>query len=615
MSKPSLIRRFFGGIWKAITWVRLGLANLLFLAMLAIIYFVYFGGGPEPLPEKAALLLNPVGSIVDQKRPVDPMVALVGEQGPADREVLLQDVIDAIEAAAEDPAINAMVMELGGLAGLGISRTGEIGKALEAFKATGKPIAARADFYTQNQYLLASYADEIIAHPLGGVAIEGFSSYHNYYLEALEKLSVDMHVFRRGKHKSAVEPFMRNDMSPIEKEATQVWLDDIWAHYTAQVEARRELEPGALNAYVNGLPQRMINGSGDTAQDALDAGLIDQLLSRGQANEWLVEMVGVADDEGHYEAVEFEYYLSRKGPVSDAGIPEGRVAVLTAQGNIMPGEQPPGTIGGDSLASLISHTVEQGNADAIVLRVNSGGGSMFASEIIRERVLQARASGIPVVVSMGAVAASGGYYIAADADEIWATPTTITGSIGVFAAFPTLEGSLKKLGIHTDGVATSDIAGYLRLDRTPSDEIKAAVDAGVGYAYDSFLAVVAEGRGMSLDEVQEVAQGRVWSADAALENGLVDHLGGLHDAIASAAAMAELEAYELEFVQPQLSPKELFWQQLSERVALPAVLGGSEIVSVLRSVSQPVVQAVTEIQSLQDPRNMFYKCLGCSVVE
>ncbi|QFU74904.1 signal peptide peptidase SppA [Halioglobus maricola] len=615
MSKPSLLRRFFGGIWKTLTWIRLGLANVLFLAMLAVIYFVYFGGTPEPLPQKAALLFNPVGSIVDQKQPVDPLFALSGEQSPEDREVLLQDVIDSIEAAAGDPAINSMVMELGGLRGVGISRSGEIGTALEAFKATGKPVAAYADFYTQNQYLLASYADEIIAHPMGGVALEGFGSYHNYYLEALEKLAVNMHVFRRGKYKSAVEPYLRNDMSPPEKEVNRAWLDDLWGRYTAQVEERRELETGAVNAFINGMTDRMVAGNGDSASDALDAGLVDQLLARSAVNNWLAEMVGATDEDGYFESVGFEYYLSRKGPVSDDGEVEGRVAVITAQGNILPGEQPPGTIGSDSLAWLISDTVSSGDADAIVLRISSGGGSMFASEIIRERVLEARAKGIPVVVSMGAVAASGGYYIAANADEIWATPTTITGSIGVIAAFPTLEGTLAKLGIHTDGVGTTDLAGSLRLDRTPSPELKASVDAGVGYAYDSFLEVVAEGRSMSLEETREVAEGRVWSADAALANGLVDYLGSLDDAIASAAAIAELGVYEIEYVKPHLSPQELFWQQLSERVELPAVISQSGTVAALQSLTRPVLQAVSEVYSLQDPRNMFYKCLDCSVVE
>ena len=271
MSNPSLLRRLFGGLWKAITWLRLALTNLLFIAMLLIIYFVYLGGSPAPRPERAALLLNPVGSIVDHTRPVEPLQALLGEPSPADHQVLVRVVIKAIELAAADPAINSIVMELDSLFRVGISRSMEIAVALEAFKAAGKPVVAVADFYTQDQYLLASHADEIITHPMGGVALEGFGAYFNYFAEALEKLSVNVHVFRAGKFKSAVEPFTRNDMSPEEREVAQIWLDDLWAHYAAVVEEQRQLPAGAVDSYVNGFAERMSAGGGDSAMDALQA--------------------------------------------------------------------------------------------------------------------------------------------------------------------------------------------------------------------------------------------------------------------------------------------------------------------------------------------------------
>lgn len=613
MTQPSLLRRIFGSLWTGITRVRQALANLLFLAMLALIYFVYIGGTPEPLPKQAALLLNPVGAIVDQKRPVEPLAALLGEPSLADHEVLTRDVIEAIELAAKDPAINSLVMELDGLMRVGISRSQEIANALEAFKATGKPVVAVADFYTQDQYLLASYADEVISHPMGGVALEGFGAYYNYFAEALEKLSVNVHVFRAGKFKSAVEPFTRNDMSPDEKAVARVWLDDLWARYASVVEAQRQLPEGAVNSYINGLAERLAAGDGDSARDALDSGLVDQLLGRSESNSYLVETVGASDDEGLYQAVPFEYYLSRKRGL-DFAVNGDRIAVITAQGNILPGDQPPGVIGGDSLAQLINSTVGDESTRAIVLRVNSGGGSMFASEIIREQVLAARAHGVPVVVSMGAVAASGGYYIAADADEIWATPTTITGSIGVFAAFPTFEGLLQRLGIHTDGVGTTTLAGSLRVDRPLDSALKAALDAGVGHAYAEFLEVVAEGRGMSLEEVAAVAEGRVWSAEDARELGLVDHLGGLEQAIAAAAARAELEDYRVDYIQHPLSPTELFWQQLSERVTLPSLVTRGETVSALRALGRPLLDAAAEVSALQDPRHLYFRCLGCSVL-
>ena len=434
MSKRSLLSRVLSAIWGAVTRIRLALANILFLLMIALVYFVYIGGAQEPLPEKAALLLNMSGTVVDQRSPVDPLQALLSEPDPTNHEVLLRDVIEAIEYATQDPAINALVMELDFLVYAGISKTQEIVTALQAFRATGKPVVAVGDYYTQDQYLLASHADTVISHPMGGVALEGYSSYRNYFREALEKASVNVHVFRAGEHKSAVEPFLRDDMSAQEKEVTSQWLENIWSQYVSIVEEQRELEPGAVNDYINNFAERLQEHNGDAAQAALAAGLVDELMSRSDSNDYLTELVGASNEDGLYEAVVFERYVMRKRPSSLVGPQGDRVAVITAAGNILPGEQAPGTIGGDSLARLIRSTAEEEGVKAMVLRVNSGGGSVFASEVIRREVLRTRAMGIPVVISMGAVAASGGYYIAAEADEIWATPGTITGSIGVFAA-------------------------------------------------------------------------------------------------------------------------------------------------------------------------------------
>lgn len=615
MSKAPLWRRLLGGIWKTITWIRLILANLLFLLMLVIIYYVYVGGAPEPLPETAALLLNPVGSIVDEKRPVEPLQALFGKPSPADHEVLVRDVIAAIEYGRDDPQINSLVMELDNLVSVGISRTMEIAEALASFRATGKPVVAVADFFTQDQYLLASYADEIISHPLGGVALEGYAAYQNYFAEALEKISVKVHVFRAGEHKSAMEPFMRNDMSPAEKEVTRKWLGDIWTRYATEVESNRQLPPGSVQAYVDGFAQRMVEGGGDAAADALKSDLVDQLLTRTATNSYLVDTVGAENEDGLYEAVPFERYLSRKRPVHLPGTHRGAtVAVVTAAGNILPGEQPPGLIGGDGLARLIRSTADERAVKAIVLRVNSGGGSMFASEIIRQQILEAKASGLPVVVSMGAVAASGGYYIAADADEIWATPGTITGSIGVFAAFPTFEGLMQRAGIHTDGVATTSLAGSLRPDRPLNPELALALDAGVDNAYDLFLKVVSEGRNMPVEDVEKVAQGRVWSATDAFQSGLVDSLGNLQQAIEAAAARADLDDYEVHYVEQPLSPTELLLQQLSERVGAPALLARTGVVSALQRMLRPFYEAADEVASLQDPRHIYARCLPCAAI-
>ncbi|NND69445.1 MAG: signal peptide peptidase SppA, partial [Halioglobus sp.] len=566
MSETSTVRRVLRAIWNGITRIRMALSNLLFLVMLGLIYFVYVGGAPQPLPEKAALLLNMAGTVVEEKSPVDPLSAVLVQPTPADHEVLLRDVIESIELAAEDPAINELVMELDQLVYVGISRTQEIVRALEIFRASGKPIIASGDYFTQDQYLLASYADEIIIHPLGGVALEGFGAYQNYFSEALDKLSVNIHVFRVGENKGAVEPFLRNDMSPQEKRVTQRWLDDLWRQYTTQVESRRNLEPGTVDNYINNYADRLRAVNGDTSLAAQQAGFVDQLMTRSSSNDYLANIVGARNDDDLYEAIEFERYVSRKRPLSLSGPDGDRVAVITATGQILPGEQPPGSIGGDSLARLIRSTADEEGVKAIVLRVNSGGGSLFASEVIRQQLRYAQGKAIPLVVSMGGLAASGGYYIAAEADEIWATSSTITGSIGVFAAFPTFEDLLGRLGIYTDGVGTTDLAGALRVDRPLSPELVDALTSTIEYAYDSFIDIVATARGIPLHEMDALAQGRVWSATDALDLGLIDKVGGLGEAIDSAAALAGVSDYEVDYVGLPLSPRDMLLKQLANRV-------------------------------------------------
>jgi len=614
MSKPSVLRRILSAIWNGITRLRMALSNILFLLMLVVIYLLFAGEGEPPLPERAALLLNPTGVVVDQKSQVEPLQALMGESSPAEREVLLRDMIDAIDFATDDPAINSLVMELDLMMHIGISKTGELVRSLEAFKASGKPVIAVGDYYSQDQYLLASYADTVIMHPYGAVGVEGFASYGNYFREALAKLSVNMHVFKAGEHKALAEPFLRDDMSPDEKVITERWLQQLWAQYTAIVETQRELEPGAINDYVNNYATAMAEFGGDSASLAQRKGLVDKILNRDEANDYLVETVGASDEDGLYEAMMFDAYVARKRPSVLIGTEAERVAVITAQGNILPGEQPAGTIGGDSLASLISSTAGAEGVRAIVLRVNSGGGSVFASEVIRQQVLKVRAQGIPVVISMGAIAASGGYYIAAEADEIWATPSTITGSIGVFAAFPTFDRLLQRMGIYTDGVGTTDLAGSLRLDRPLNPELADALASGVQFNYGQFVKLVAQGRDLDLETASTLAQGQVWGAPDALDLKLVDKLGGLEDAIASAATRVGLKDYEVEYVELPRSTEELLLQRLAERVG--SINGWSQLpmVASLVQLLAPVTEAAAELASLQDPRHLYMRCISCGMV-
>jgi len=608
--KRGIIRRVFSAFWTGLTRLRVALSNILFLLLILLLVVLFSGRALEPLPAQAALILNPAGSIVEQKSYVDPMTLLLSEPLPQEREVLLRDVIAAIRTAKDDPKITSLVMELDSLWSVGISKTGEIAAALAEFRASGKPIIAWGDSFTQSQYLLATEADTIILHPMGGVLLEGFANYKWYFADALDKLSLNMHVFKAGDFKSVADPFEGNEMPAGEKEISQRWLDSLWSQYTGKVESARTLDPGSVDTYIGSFVERLAEQDGDLAEWALGTGLVDQLLTRIEANAFLIDVVGDQDDYGNYQGVSFEYYLERKRPLLPGNAGVEKVAVVTAKGIILDGDQPAGRIGGDSLANLLQEAIEDDSIRAIVLRVDSGGGSAFASEIIYQRLLMAREYNKPVVVSMGSVAASGGYWIAAAADEIWATPTTITGSIGVISAFPTVDRLLDRLGIHADGVGTTPLAGALRIDRPLMPEAKALQQMVVDNLYQRFISLVAEGRNMEVEAVDAVASGRVWSGADALEVGLVDQLGGLDDAIAAAARLAQLEDYRVEYIEPQLSPRELLAKHFLGQAAGWLGSGGG-LTQSIHGLTASLRSGVELLEVFNDPRGAYARCLGC----
>jgi protease-4 len=613
MSKsPGFFRRLMAAFWNSITRVRVALSNILFIALLVFLFTAFRDTAPEPLPEQAALVLNPTGRIVEQKSYADPMQLLFSRPMPSEREVLLKDVLDAIDFAREDPHIAALVLELDQLYGVGVSKSSEIIAVLEEFRASGKPIIAWGDQYSQGQYLLASQADTVLMHPLGALGLEGFGSYQWYFRDLLDKLQLSMHVFRAGEHKSVAEPFLRNDMSPAEKDISLQWLSGMWDYYTASVEARRGLPAGAVDDYIENQAAGLRAAGGDQAQLALDRGLVDKLKGRREANDFLVEIVGAKDEDGNFEAVGFEGYLQRKRPTLQISGDGPKVGVVVAQGTIQDGTQPAGSIGGDSLAALLRQATEDETIKAIVLRVDSGGGSAFASEIIRQRLLHARAAGKPVVVSMGSVAASGGYWIAAPADQIWATATTITGSIGVFAAFPTIDKLLGTIGVYTDGIGTTTLAGAARSDRPLNPAVAEMVQNSVDNIYQRFVGLVAEGRGMTSAAVDEIARGRVWNAADAQRLGLVDELGGLRDAIASAAKLAQLDDYEVELIARPLSAQELLLRQLVGQVqALGLVVPTAQWSTTLHRLWAPLEARLEVLGRMNDPSGMYAQCLVC----
>lgn len=607
-----MIRRFLRGVWKAITLLRRALANLLFVALLVLLW-VALADQQAPLPARAALTLDLAGRVVDQRTQVDP-TRLFLDADPADRELLLTDLVEAVDLAARDERITALVLEFDGLIAIGQSKTTELAAAIERFRAAGKPVVARGDYYTQDQYRLAVEADHILMHPLGAVALEGYSYYNNYFASALDKLSIKMHVFRAGDFKSIAEPFLRSDMSPGERQITRAWLNDLWAEYCNRVEQRRGLDAGAVDVLLGAYPQRLADAGGDPARLAMRAGLVDEVLDRAQQQSYLAALVGAKNEDGAYASVPFARYLRQTGAAGTDPEPgRAHIAVVTAQGNIVPGSQALGVIGGDAIAKLLRDTAEREGLGAIVLRLSSGGGSVFASEIVRETVADIRERGIPVVASMGSVAASGAYYIATAAQHIVATPSTLTGSIGVFAAFPTLENLLERGGVYTDGVGTTPLAGGFRLDRPLVPEVESALQQSVDSVYERFLALVMDGRGLDRAQVDAVAEGRVLSARSALAAGLVDELGGLREAAQRAARFAGLEAgdYELVLIQPPITPQEQFLRELSDALGAERLSRGG--LDRLARWLAPAARGLSAVEGFKDPRHLYMRCLVCEL--
>lgn len=607
--RKSLIRRFFGGLWALLTWLRTSLANLFFLLFIAIAIVMFSADRGAGIPERAALVVDPSGRVVEQLSIVDPLAQLLGGAEGQDRETLLKDILDAIVHARDDQRIGAIVLATDALKGAGITKTRDIAAALEAFRSTGRKIIAIGDSYSQDQYLLAAQADEIWMHPMGMVDLSGYAAYRNYYGDALEKLKIDLHVFRSGTFKSAFEFMERGNMSDADRIATGSLLQEIWSAYTGVVTVRRKLPAEAVDHYANGIDAIFARHGGDAGAAAMEYGFVDSLMTRGEMDATLAEMVG-EDDEGHFSAVNFRDYLSAVRPVFELDGERGEavVGVIVASGMILDGKQPAGNVGGDSLAALVREAARDDSVKALVLRIDSPGGSGFASEIIREALLEFRATGKPLVASMGSVAASGGYWIAAPADEIWASATTLTGSIGVLSAFPSIARGLNELGINNDGLGTTSIAGGMDLSRPLSPQLEAVLRMANEHTYRRFVDIVADGRKMSPEKVEEVAQGRAWTGTQAQANGLVDQLGNLEQALAAAARLAKLDSYDTRYIEEPAS-----WSsQLLARLSLsPDTVLGKALSGAHMLYLPP--EPLTLLGRLQDPRSQYAICTVCAV--
>jgi len=612
--KPGIISRLFGFLGKILTAIR-HLFTITVVILLISGLSQIASNGVQPIPEEGALYLAPSGVLVDQKTLVDPIEQLV-YQNTAPEETLVRDIVDAVNYAQEDDRITHIILDTDYMSGASLSKLQEVGSALKRFKDSGKPIIAVADNYDQNQYFLAAHADTIMLNPLGSTFITGLSSYRSYFKEALDKLNITVNIFRVGQYKSAVEPLMRNSMSNQVKEEAKLLLDDLWQFYTTEVETLRKLDNGAINYYVDNSPNLLKASSGDASLMAKDFGLVDSLVSRSEIRDYLnTEIPG---EDGEYTSIDMGNYLANKR-IEDTTLNNtmDRVAVITASGAIMDGQQPEGSIGGDTLANIFNELKNEDTIKAVVLRIDSGGGSAFASEIIRDAIRRVQDAGLPVVVSMSSVAASGGYWIAAEADSILALPTTITGSIGVFGIIPTIDQSLAKLGVYSDGVGTSTFAGMMNIDRPLNEQVKQVIQLSVDDIYARFLTLVAKGRHSTTEEIHKIAQGRVWTGNQALENGLIDQLGDLDDAISVAAELADLDDYQIDFRRKQMDPFEAFISQLNANIKpILARLGGQSHQSpsstdFIRAYAEKFAEPLLQLQQLNDPKGIYLYCEKC----
>lgn len=609
-AKPSFLKRISLLIWNTLNGIRKLILNLFFFGILAAIIVVMTVEDDVKLDSGSALVLNLSGSVVEQKRQVDPIEAAMknSRSNDAGGELLLADVLNVIDNAALDTRISSIVLDIGHLRWTGISKLQSIGDALTRFKESGKPIIAKANWYGQNQYFLASFADTIYLNPQGSVELEGLSRYRQYYKSALDKLKIKAHIFRVGTFKSAVEPYIRDDMSPAAKEANTELLNDIWANYETQVAQNRNISADKLVLSADQYLIELEKANGKSAEMALNMNWVDELASAEAFRLKMIDTVGKADEGNSFKQVNFFDYQSLIATHPSLLI-DDTVGIIVAKGTILNGNQPAGQIGGESTSKLLRKARFDDQVKAVVLRVDSPGGSAFASEQIRQEVLALKTAGKPVVVSMGSYAASGGYWISASADYIYATPTTLTGSIGIFGMVTTFEDSLSSIGIHTDGVATSDWAG-ISVTKGLTPEIKSVIQRHIERGYHDFISLVATERGMSLDDVDNIAQGRVWSGKKAVELGLVDELGDLDNAVAKAAKMANLEEFDTQIIEQELSPQELFIQEMFASAA--AYLPQSTTSTVLEQVLSKWSGVIEEFSSFDDPNGMYLYCDTCN---
>ncbi|MBT8101093.1 MAG: signal peptide peptidase SppA [Gammaproteobacteria bacterium] len=604
--------RFLGGLWKGLDGIR----KVLHLVVLLFLFMLFIGtlSSPPPvMPDGAALRIEPYGALVEQLEgdPYDRAVAeLVGDGRP---QTLVADIVDALEFAKDDDSIDMVYLDVSSLLGGGLVKLQRIAVALEDFKSSGKRVVATADFMSQQGYYLAAHADEVYLHPQGAIMFQGYGRFRSYYKEAIDHLRIDWNVFRVGTHKSFVEPYTRNDMSVEDRESTERLITQLWSDYRNDVVKARNLDEGAINEFATNLLSYVDAAGGDVAVAARDYGLVDELLTRTEMRARMIDYVGADDDEPDmFKSAGLREYLAVQRMLEGGTGKEQNVAVIVASGDILFGRRAPGTIGAESTVELLRRAKNKDSVAAVVLRIDSPGGSAFAADIIADEIEALRAAGKPVVASMSSVAASGGYTIAMNADKILASQATITGSIGVFGMFPTYQRSFDAIGIHTDGLGTTPWSGQFRPDREMSEQTRGLLQLFVEDTYDDFISDVSVSRGLAKDDVDRIGQGQVWTGRDALEHGLIDQIGSLDDAIAVAAGLAELaDDYGVIHIEPELSAAEallveLFGFVLKNGVANDAL---TRRPSLLERIAGDLGDRAEAMLRFNDPKGMYFHCL------
>ncbi|RZJ11233.1 MAG: signal peptide peptidase SppA [Rubrivivax sp.] len=595
----SKIGWLFSKAWWLLDGTRRTLMNLVVLLLLVILVTAFLTRGPKPLQDKTTLVLKLDGNLVEQfsGSPREQLMAQAQGQSVG-HQTRLRDVLAVLDQAARDDKVSAVLLDVDDFGAAGLAGLHEVAAALQRFKASGKPVLAYADDYSQRAYFLAAQASEVYVHPMGSVTLEGFGRYRTYYKDALDRLGVTAHVIKVGTYKSFAEPYTANGPSPATLEAEGLVYGELWNGFTASIESARKLQAGSLDKGIAELPQRLATVKGDAAQLALQVKLVDGLKTRDQMRELLIAKGAKDDQSKSFRQVSLQDYLPH---VKDAGAPNAvqpGIGIVVAEGEIVDGEAGPGRIGGDSLARLIRKAREDDAIKALVLRVNSPGGSAFASEILRRELELTRGAGKPVVVSMGDVAASGGYWISMSSDAVLADAGTITGSIGVFGLLPTAEGLMNKLSLHTGGVTTTWLAGGYDPRRPLDPRLQAVIQAGVDNIYARFTTMAAQARETTPEKIDAVAQGRIWTGSQAKERGLVDRIGSFDEAVREAAKLAKLEVKDgdkprITYVERDLSRKEKLLASLTDVMApsLVQALG-------LNALPAPFVEELTALREL-----------------